>query len=53
MTSIEVTVREHRDALVGLAYRMLGTVTDARDAVQEAFLRLQRVGVADVENVGG
>jgi hypothetical protein len=47
MTDVEIAVHEHRDALVGLAYRMLGTVTDAQDAVQEAFLRLERTGVAD------
>lgn len=32
---------------------MLGTVTDAQDAVQEAFLRLERTGVSDIDNVGG
>jgi len=30
---------EHRARLVGLAYRMLGSVTDAEDAVQDAWLR--------------
>lgn len=53
MSSIEVAVRGHRDALVGLAYRMLGTVTDAQDAVQEAFLRLERTGVAGIDNADG
>ena len=31
---------EHRSFLVGLAYRMLGSVAEAEDAVQEAFVRL-------------
>jgi RNA polymerase sigma-70 factor (ECF subfamily) len=30
---------EHRDVLFAIAYRMLGTVTDAQDAVQDAWLR--------------
>lgn len=32
----------HRSLLFGVAYRMLGTVTDAEDAVQEAFLRFRQ-----------
>lgn len=39
-----------RRRLVGLAYRMLGTVTDAEDVVQEAWLRLSRSG-ADVADL--
>jgi predicted RNA polymerase sigma factor len=31
-----------RDRLVGLAYRMLGSVVEAEEVVQEAFLRLHR-----------
>src|SRR5215211_4268037 len=30
---------EHRDLLISIAYRVLGSVTDAEDAVQEAWLR--------------
>lgn len=36
-------VERERSALMGLAYRMLGTVADAEDAVQEAFLRWYRL----------
>jgi RNA polymerase sigma-70 factor (ECF subfamily) len=44
---------QHRARLRGVAYRMLGSVTDADDAVQEAWLRLNRAGGDDVENLGG
>ncbi|MDF5757860.1 RNA polymerase sigma factor SigJ [Spongiactinospora sp. TRM90649] len=40
----------HRDHLWGIAYRILGSVADADDAVQEAWLRWRRAGQADVEN---
>lgn len=44
---------EHRGHLRSVAYRMLGSVSDADDAVQEAWLRLSRSDVAAVENLRG
>ena len=44
---------EHRPRLRAVAYRMLGSVTEADDAVQEAWLRLSRADVGRVENLGG
>ena len=41
---------EHRDLLVGVAYRVLGSVTEAEDAVQEAWLRWSKVEPAEVDN---
>jgi RNA polymerase sigma-70 factor (ECF subfamily) len=38
----------HRRALTGLAYRMLGSVSDAEDVVQDAFLRWHAASRADV-----
>lgn len=41
----------HRSHLRAVAYRMLGSVSDADDAVQEAWLRLARSGTDDVRNL--
>jgi RNA polymerase sigma-70 factor, ECF subfamily len=43
---------EHRPRLRGVAYRMLGSVSEADDAVQEAWLRLSRADAGAVENLG-
>jgi len=42
-----------RTHLRSVAYRMLGSMSEAEDAVQEAWLRLSRSGVAEVENLSG
>ena len=44
---------EHRAHLRAVAYRMLGSLTEADDAVQDAWLRVSRVGASEVENLGG
>jgi len=44
---------EHRTRLKTMAYRMLGSLSEADDAVQEAWLRLSRSGSHGVENLGG
>jgi RNA polymerase sigma-70 factor (ECF subfamily) len=44
---------EHRPHLQRVAYRMLGTVDESDDAVQEAWLRLSRTDDAAIENLGG
>jgi RNA polymerase sigma-70 factor (TIGR02957 family) len=41
---------EHRDLLISVAYRVLGSVTDAEDTVQEAWLRWCKVDLAEVSN---
>ena len=42
----------HRPDLLGLAFRMLGSLSEAEDAVQEAWLRLCRADAAEVEHLG-
>src|SRR2546427_2065690 len=44
---------ENRAHLRVVAYRMLGSLSEADDAVQEAWLRVSRADTSDVENLGG
>ncbi len=44
---------ENRGHLRAVAYRMLGTLTEADDAVQEAWIRLSRSNADAIENLGG
>ncbi len=44
---------QHRVRLRAVAYRMLGSLAEADDAVQEAWLRLTRQDASGIENLGG
>jgi RNA polymerase sigma factor (sigma-70 family) len=44
---------QHRTHLESVAYRMLGSLSDADDAVQDAWLRLSRSDADEIENLGG
>src|SRR5206468_11206305 len=43
----------HRPHVRAVAYRMLGSVSEAEDAVQEAWIRLSRTDVSGVDNLRG
>lgn len=44
---------EHRPRLRSVAYRMLGSISEADDAVQDTWMRLSRSGAGEVDNLGG
>ena len=44
---------EHRPHLRSVAYRMIGSLSEADDALQDAWLRASRAGADDVDNLGG
>ena len=44
---------EQRPHLRSVAYRMLGSLSEADDAVQDSWLRVSRAGTSEVENLGG
>jgi RNA polymerase sigma-70 factor (ECF subfamily) len=51
--TVSIDFEEHRSHLRGVAYRMLGAVSEADDAVQETWLRLHRAEPHDVANPRG
>ena len=54
MTETELQqFEEHRPVLFAIAYRMLGSVADAEDVVQDAYLAWQKADRTAVHNPGG
>jgi RNA polymerase sigma-70 factor (ECF subfamily) len=51
--ALTASFEQHRAHLHGVAYRMLGSLSEADDAVQEAWLRLHRAGADGVANLRG
>lgn len=53
MTDLAAAFEEHRSHLRGVAYRMLGSASEADDAVQEAWIKTTRADTSAVENLRG
>ncbi|WP_409345363.1 sigma-70 family RNA polymerase sigma factor [Paenibacillus sp. MBLB4367] len=52
-TGLAERFETHRNHLQAVAYRMLGSLSEAEDAVQESWLRLNRSDTSDIGNLGG
>src|SRR4051794_23299747 len=50
---ISAGFEQHRPRLRALPERLLGSASDAEDAVQDSWLRLRRVETAEIDNLGG
>jgi RNA polymerase sigma-70 factor (ECF subfamily) len=50
---LEAEFEAHRDHLRAVAFRMLGSASEAEDALQESWLRLSRADAGSIENPGG
>ena len=44
---------EHRTRLWAVAYRMLGSLAEADEAVQDEWLRVSRLGAGEIDNLSG
>src|SRR5438876_331926 len=51
--ALAASFEAHRAHLHGVAYRMLGSLSEADDAVQESWLRLSRAGGEGIDNLRG
>jgi DNA-directed RNA polymerase specialized sigma24 family protein len=51
LTDLAAKFETHRPKLLGLAYRLLGSASEAEDAVQDAYLRLHKADHAAIRSL--
>ena len=51
--SVEATWAEHRQRILDVGYRLLGSLSEAEDVVQEAYIRLIQADLAEIDDIRG
>ena len=51
--SLDSVWAEHRQRILDVGYRLLGSVSEAEDVVQDAYIRLMQANLADIDDIRG
>ena len=51
--TVEATWAEHRQRILDVGYRLLGSLSEAEDVVQDAYIRLMQADLAEIDDIRG